>query len=106
MTEIESACKQGNILNPIVDDFTDRFKFSTDGFMEPTNVQDKNAANTIRVFNLNEESLKIRRKDVMKSARDMVKGGMTKHEVFDMLAPYGFVSALEFELNSIQEQTN
>ena len=39
-----------NILDPVVDDFTCRFKFYTDGFMEPSDCNDILAENTITMF--------------------------------------------------------
>ena len=42
----------------VVDDFSGRFKFYTDGFMEPSDCNDTLAENTITMFNLNDETLK------------------------------------------------
>lgn len=86
------------ILNPIVDSFLDRFQYATDGSIEPFNERDEKAKDTILMFNLNEISLKERRRDAMESARLMVAGGMTRQDVLESLAPSGFVSAVEYEL--------
>lgn len=53
------------ILNPIVDSFIDRFQYATDGSIEPLDEQDEKAKHTIQMFNLNENSLKGRRRDAM-----------------------------------------
>lgn len=90
--------RYNTILNPIVDDFHNRFKFATDGTIEPYNSQDIKAARTINVFNLNEDSLRSRRRDAMEAARAMIAGGMTKQEVYDYLSADGFVSAVDYEI--------
>ena len=60
---------------------------------------DELATNTIKVFNLNEPSLKNRRKESMQMVRAMLKGGMQKEDIFSVLSSDGFVSAIEYELS-------
>ena len=88
-----------NVLNPITSDFIDRFKFATDGFMEPVDRNDQIAQNTIDVFNLNEFSLKNRRKEAMQAARDMMNGGIDIDLIRQYLLPGGFISAVEYEFS-------
>lgn len=88
-----------NILNPVIDNFSGRFKFNTDGFMEPSNSDDTIAENTITMFNLNDETLKNRRANSMTLARSMFEGGMNKEEILSYLASDGFISAVEYELS-------
>ncbi len=87
------------LLNPVCDDLTGRFRFSADGEIEPTTETDEMAANTIKVFNLNEPSLKNRRKESMQMARAMLQGGMQKEDILSTLSSDGFVSAIEYELS-------
>lgn len=87
------------ILNPVIDDLAGRFKFSADGEMEPANVDDELAKNTIMAFNLNEPSLKNMRKESMQNVRKMLEGGIEKNEIKDYLSSDGFVSAIEYELS-------
>lgn len=90
-----------NILDPVVDDFTCRFKFYTDGFMEPSDCNDILAENTITMFNLNNETLKNRRANSMTLARSMFEGGMGKDEILYYMASDGFISAIEYELSQV-----
>ena len=88
-----------NILSPVTDNFGGRFKFSTDGYMEPMDSNDSLAAETIRVFNLNANFLMSQRKQSMINARDMYKGNIGKAEIISMLKSGGFISAIEYELS-------
>lgn len=87
------------LLNPVNDDLKGRFRFSTDGNIEPTTEADEKAVNTIKVFNLNEPSLKNRRKESMQKARAMLQGGMQKGDILSTLSSDGFVTAIEYELS-------
>ena len=87
------------LLNPVYDDLTGRFRFSTDGNIEPMKETDEMAVNTIKVFNLNEPSLKNRRKESMQKVRAMLQGGMQKEDILSTLCSDGFVSAIEYELS-------
>lgn len=90
-----------NILNPVIDNFSGRFKFNTDGFMEPSDSDDTIAENTITMFNLNDETLKNRRANSMTLARSMFEGGMGKDEILHYLASDGFISSVEYELSQV-----
>lgn len=90
-----------NILNPLVDDFSGRFKYYTDGFMEPSDCNDTIAENTITMFNLNDNTLKNRRMNSMTAARSMFEGGMDKDDILHCLASDGFISAVEYELSQV-----
>lgn len=90
-----------NILNPVVDNFTGRFKFYTDGFMEPLDEGDVLGKETIKLFNLNEPTLMARRKNSMTAARTLFEGGMSKQDILRSLSLDGFISAVEYELSMI-----
>ena len=90
-----------NILNPVIDNFSGRFKFNTDGFIEPSDSDDTIAENTITMFNLNDETLKNRRANSMTLARSMFEGGMGKDEILHYLASDGFISSVEYELSQM-----
>lgn len=88
-----------NILNPVADDLAGRFVYHTDGLIAPSDDGDELAVNTIAVFNLNEPSLKSRRKVVMQSVRNMVASGISKEDVSLYLKSSGFHSVVEYELS-------
>lgn len=96
-----SIRRYDNIYDPISDNLAGVFKFSTDGEIEPVNSTDQKAVTTISVFNLNEHSLKERRRQCMENARDMFSGGMTKADIVTYLRGDGFVSAINFELEQL-----
>ena len=91
-----------NLLNPIINNLSGLFKYSADGEIEPINAGDVAAINTIRVFNLNESTLKARRKDCMQNVRLLLEGGLNKQEVLNVLSSGGFLSAIEYELNLVK----
>lgn len=91
--------RYAKLLNPVSDDLTGRFRFSTDGEIEPATETDEMAVNTISVFNLNAPFLKNRRKESMQMVRAMLQGGMQKEDILSALSPGGFVSAIEYELS-------
>lgn len=88
-----------NLLNPLQHNLKGRFRYSTDGEIEPSDISDSIAENTIKVFNLNEKSLKTRRKEVMQFVRCLQDGGMDKSDIFDCLSEGGFLSVIEYELS-------
>lgn len=90
-----------NILNPIENEMNGRFTFFTDGTIEPSDSNDSTAANTIKIFNLNESSLKSRRRDIMQDVRNMAEGGIDKDSILSYLKEDGFISAIEYELSLI-----
>lgn len=99
----KSECCYTNILNPVRDEFTGRFRFSADGTIEPSDSQDIKAQKTIELFNLNEKSLKERRKRQMENVRTFIEDGLAKEEIPALLKGSGFVSAIEYELSQIDD---
>lgn len=99
----KSECCYTNILNPVRDEFTGRFRFSADGTIEPSDSQDIKAKKTIELFNLNEKSLKERRKRQMENVRTFIEDGLAKEEIPALLKGSGFVSAIEYELSQIDD---
>lgn len=99
----KSECCYTDILNPLKDEFAGRFRFSADGTIEPSDSQDIKAEKTIELFNLNEKSLKERRKVQMENVRQYTKDGLAKEKIPALLAEDGFVSAIEYELSQIDD---
>lgn len=99
----KSECCYTSILNPVRDEFTGRFRFSADGTIEPSDSQDIKAQKTIELFNLNEKSLKERRKRQMENVRTFIEDGLAKEEIPALLKGSGFVSAIEYELSQIDD---
>ncbi len=99
----KSECCYTDILNPVRDEFENRFRFSTDGTIEPSDSQDIKAEKTIELFNLNKKSLKERRKVQMENVRQYTKDGLAKEKIPALLAEDGFVSAIEYELSQIDD---
>lgn len=91
--------RYNNILNPIMDKMEGRFVYSADGFMQPVDDKDELAASTIVMFNLNEASLKSRRKSIIKSVRDLMVSGLSKEDVSMYMKSSGFDSVVEYELS-------
>ena len=96
-------CCYTDILNPVKDEFAGRFRFSTDGTIEPSDSQDIKAEKTIELFNLNEKSLKERRKVQMENVRTYIENDYTKEATLAALTEDGFVSAIEYELSQIDD---
>lgn len=99
----KSECCYTDILNPVKDEFAGRFRFSADGTIEPSDSQDIKAEKTIELFNLNEKSLKERRKVQMENVRQYTKDGLTKEKIPALLTEDGFVSAIEYELSQVND---
>lgn len=99
----KSECCYTDILNPVKDEFAGRFRFSADGTIEPSDSQDIKAEKTIELFNLNEKSLKERRKVQMENVRTYIEDGWAKEEIPALLKERGFVSAIEYELSQIDD---
>lgn len=90
-----------HILNPVVDDMDNRFTFSTDGAIEPANNDDREAVETIRVFNLQEGSLNNRRKVAMENVRRLLEQ-MPKEGVLEYLQSEEFQSVIAYEVSKHQ----
>ena len=99
----KSECCYTDILNPLKDEFTGRFRFSADGTIEPSDNKDIKAEKTIELFNLNEKSLKERRNVQMENVRTYIENDYTKEATLAALAESGFVSAIEYELSQVND---
>lgn len=99
----KSECCYTDILNPVKDEFAGRFRFSADGTIEPSDSQDIKAEKTIELFNLNEKSLKERRKVQMENVRTYIENDYTKEATLAALTEDGFVSVIEYELSQIDD---
>lgn len=99
----KSECCYTDILNPVKDEFAGRFRFSADGTMEPSDNKDIKAEKTIELFNLNEKSLKERRKVQIENVRTYIENDYTKEATLAALTEDGFVSAIEYELSQIDD---
>lgn len=99
----KSECCYTDILNPVKDEFAGRFRFSADGTMEPSDNKDIKAEKTIELFNLNEKSLKERRKVQIENVRTYIENDYTKEATLAALTEDGFVSAIEYELSQVND---
>lgn len=98
---VHGSRRYENIYNPVTDDLDGVFRFSTDGEIEPVNSSDQKAKTTISVFNLNEQSLRERRRICMEYARNLSSNGFTKDDVLAYLRNSGFISAISYELEQL-----
>lgn len=94
--------KYNHILNPIADNMEERFIFSTNGVIEPANRNDADATETIRIFNLQEDSLNNRRKQAMENTRKLLEQ-MDKETVIGYLQGEEFSSAIAYEISRHQQ---
>ena len=58
------------------------------------------AEETIKAFNLNHNSLKERRKEMIQSVNDYKNGGLNSDMIIEFLAGSGFKSVIEYELQN------
>ena len=75
-----------------------RFIFSTNGVIEPADRNDREATETIRVFNLQEDSLNSRRKQAMEYTRKLLEQ-MDKEAVIGYLQGEEVPSAIAYEIS-------
>ena len=87
------------VLNPVADALKNRFRYSTNGEIEPVSDSDYEAGETIRVFNLNDSSLCQRRKCAMEASRWLLQQ-MSGEEVLQYMADAEFPSAIEYEVSA------
>lgn len=97
--------KYKHILEPVTDNMKDRFIFSTNGVIEPANKKDKDAIETIRIFNLQEDSLNSRRKLAMENTRRLLEQ-MDKETVIEYLQREEFPTAIAYEISRYQQTPN
>ena len=93
--------KYNCILNPVTENMENRFIFSTNGVIEPADRNDREATETIRVFNLQEDSLNSRRKQAMENTRKLLEQ-MDKEAVIGYLQGEEFPSAIAYEISKNQ----
>lgn len=93
--------KYNCILNPVTENMENRFIFSTNGVIEPADRNDREATETIRVFNLQEDSLNSRRKQAMENTRKLLEQ-MDKEAVIGYLQGEEFPSAIAYEISKSQ----
>ena len=94
--------KYNCILNPVTKNMENRFIFSTNGVIEPADRNDREATETIRVFNLQEDSLNSRRKQAMENTRKLLEQ-MDKEAVIGYLQGEEFPSAIAYEISKSQQ---
>ena len=94
--------KYNCILNPVTENMENRFIFSTNGVIEPADRNDREATETIRVFNLQEDSLNSRRKQAMENTRKLLEQ-MDKEAVIGYLQGEEFPSAIAYEISKSQQ---
>lgn len=101
---IKSLADYNNILNPVIDDSKDFFKYSLDGeatYLDDLNKSDSLKCNkTIEVFNLNHNSLKNRRSDLAKLIVKMRSGGLDDDNIRLALENSGFYSYTNYILEN------
>ena len=88
-----------HLLNPAKDSIVNRFSFSTDGSIYPTDPNDADAIFTIDKFNLNEKSLMTERRIAMDGVRSYLKNGLSAEDVEQIIADEPFISALKYEIS-------
>ena len=85
-----------NIFNPAIDNIENYFYYTTWGEVTPktaiSELNNQKAIKTIEVFNLNHNSLKNRRKNLISTISSY--GKMTKEEILTALENSGFVSVI------------
>lgn len=85
-----------------LENMENRFIFSTNGVIEPADRNDREATETIRVFNLQEDSLNSRRKQAMENTRKLLEQ-MDKEAVIGYLQGEEFPSAIAYEISKSQQ---
>lgn len=93
------------IFNPIECGMDDFVEYDTDGKMYPLDENDCRVKRTIDVFNLNDPSLKNRRKSLIKNVVDCFEGGLGDEDIRNCLKNKGFPSVIEWELNYLHSQS-
>lgn len=92
------------ILNPALENPADFFELKSWGELtikENLNKTNRNKAEvTLDAFNLNHNSLKKRRKEMIKSIKDYKTGGLEKAMIIECLAESGFKSVIDYEFQA------
>jgi len=101
---IKSLVEYNNILNPIIDNGEDYFEYSLDGIINSISTLQGDsllkADKTIEVFNLNHNSLKVRRNDISKLIIDLRKGQINDEDIKLALEKSGFYSFTNYVLEN------
>lgn len=101
---IKSLAQYNDILNPVNDDGNDYFQYSLNGEIDPIetlNPKDIDKShNTIKIFNLDHNSLKTRRADLGKIIIDLRNGGLKDDEILGCLGKSGFYSFTNYVLQN------
>ncbi|NML72120.1 TIGR02646 family protein [Chryseobacterium sp. RP-3-3] len=101
---IKSLAEYNDILNPVNDDGNDYFQYSLNGEINPIETLNSKGIdksdNTIKVFNLNHNSLKTRRADLSKIIIGLRNGGLKDDEILGCLEKSGFYSFTNYILEN------
>ncbi|HZK94829.1 MAG TPA: retron system putative HNH endonuclease [Prolixibacteraceae bacterium] len=99
-TKLDNA----HIINPALENPCDYFELTNWGELlikENLGILEKQKADkTIQAFNLNHNSLKNRRKEVINSVNDYQNGGLGDEMISEFLNEVGFKSVIEYELSN------
>lgn len=105
-TYLKGKTKTDNelIINPAIENPIDFFELKSWGEISVrTELQEntkRKAEETIKAFNLNHNSLKERRKEMMQSIKDYINGGLNSEMIIECLLGSGFKSVIEYELKN------
>ena len=92
------------ILNPALENPIDFFELKNWGELTIKEglqgIAKTKAEETIKAFNLNHNSLKDRRKEMMKSINDYKNGGLDSRMIIEFLSSSGFKSVIKYELDN------
>ncbi len=91
------------ILNPALENPADFFELKSWGEITSKSnlqaIEKIKAEETIKAFNLNHNSLKKRRKEMIQRMNDYKNGGLDSDRILENLSGCGFKSVIEYELN-------
>ncbi len=91
------------IFNPIECGMDGFVEYKTDGKMCPLDDNNSRVLRTIEVFNLNDPSLKLKRKKIMQKVDSCYKSGFCDDDIRDCLKDKGFPSVVEWELKNLKK---
>ncbi|MBR6178743.1 MAG: TIGR02646 family protein [Bacteroidales bacterium] len=86
------------IYNPVESGMEDVVYYDIDGNMNPIDPKDIKVKRTIEVFNLNHNSLKERRKEIIRQVNSFVECGTSHSDIKSLLNDMGFPSVVDWEL--------
>ncbi|NJO91791.1 MAG: TIGR02646 family protein [Chloroflexia bacterium] len=92
------------IINPALENPSEYFELTEWGELDVKDdlpdLKRKRAEVTRDAFNLNDPSLKKRRRETIQAVRDYQSGGIDKDMVKEFLSDWGFKSVIDYELNN------